>query len=170
MSERGARTGASSGEHSSGAPQEGERAPGELARIEHAGSVRGERHPRVHRLRRREDFLRVQRDGVRVHTRHFVVVILPRSDGDGAVGDGARRLGITVTKKVANAVGRNRVKRVVRELFRRNHALFPDGCDVVVIAKSQAPEVGYPDAVAELTRVRGPMAAAARRARKARAR
>jgi ribonuclease P protein component len=117
-----------------------------------------QRFPRTHRLCRREDFLRVQREGTRVHTRHYVIVVLPRSEG------GVRRLGITVTRKIAGAVGRNRVKRVLREVFRRNRSVFPPACDLVVIAKSGAPELGYEAVLSELARVRGPMANAARSA------
>lgn len=120
----------------------------------------GETFPRSARLRRRQDFLRAQRGGARVHTPHYVVVLLSRPEGGSL-----RRLGITVTKRVANAVGRNRVKRVVREVFRKNPSLFPEGCDVVVIAKSDAPALGYDEAAAELRKVSGPMAGAARRVR-----
>ncbi len=55
----------------------------------------------------------------------------------------SNRIGITVTRKVANAVGRNHVKRIIREVFRRNSNLFPSGYDVVVIAKNGAPSLGY---------------------------
>ena len=120
-------------------------------------ALRSERFPREHRLRRREDFLRVQKDGTRVHTRHYVIVVLPREKG------GVRRLGITVTRKIAGAVGRNRVKRVLREVFRRNQTLFPDACDLVIIGKSGAPELGYEAVKVELERVKAPMARAARR-------
>lgn len=118
----------------------------------------GETYPRSERLRRRQDFLRVQREGARVHTPHYVVVLMPRTEEGDEVG----RLGITVTKKVAIAVGRNRVKRVVREVYRKNRDLFPKGCDIVVMAKSGAPELGYHEAMAELAKVSGPMARAAR--------
>ncbi len=53
------------------------------------------------------------------------------------------RLGITVTKKIGNAVLRNRVKRLVRESFRRHKALFPAGLDVVFIAKPKAAAVEF---------------------------
>lgn len=89
---------------------------------------------RDNRLRRRRDFLRVQGTGRRVRTRHFVLLVCP-SDDD--------RLGITVTKRIAHAVGRNRVKRVVREVYRRNRALFPASSEIVVIARRGAPELGY---------------------------
>lgn len=127
--------------------------------------ARGEddvRFPRSHRLRRREEFLRVQRTGRRVHTRHYVVVVLPRAEDDGL-----QRIGITVTKKVAGSVGRNRTKRVLREVFRQNRHFFPESCDVVVIAKSGAHLLGYEEAREELARIRRPMASSASKARRA---
>ena len=39
-----------------------------------------------------------------------------------------------MTKKVGTAVQRNRIKRVVREVFRRHRSMFPAGHDVVFIA------------------------------------
>lgn len=61
----------------------------------------------------------------------FVLLARDRADGDDAV-----RLGFTVTKKVGNAVVRNRVKRRMRELAR---AAVPeagrDGHDYVMIGR-----------------------------------
>ena len=48
------------------------------------------------------------------------------------------RLGITVTRKVGNAVVRNRIKRLVREVFRQHRARLPPGLDIVWVAKQQA--------------------------------
>ncbi|MBX7191760.1 MAG: ribonuclease P protein component [Sandaracinaceae bacterium] len=96
------------------------------------------------RLKRREDFRRVQETGRKHHSPHFLVVVLVRDD------QGPARIGITVTKKVGNAVQRNRVKRLVREVFRRERARFPEGCDVVFIAKNGAPALGYAEVLAEV--------------------
>lgn len=51
------------------------------------------------------------------------------------------RIGITVSSKLANAVARNRVKRWVREAFRRIAPELPP-IDLVVIARRGAPEMG----------------------------
>ncbi|MFQ5514363.1 MAG: ribonuclease P protein component [Myxococcota bacterium] len=65
-------------------------------------------------------------------TEYFRVFLVDRSDGSGA------RLGITVTRKVGNAVRRNRIKRLVREWFRhRDHEL--GSCDLIVIVKRDVP-------------------------------
>jgi ribonuclease P protein component len=53
------------------------------------------------------------------------------------------RFGLTVSRKVGNAVRRNRVKRWLREAVRRRHQGRFDGLDVVFIARRGAPEVGY---------------------------
>ncbi len=64
---------------------------------------------------------------------------------------GVKRLGITVTKKAGNAVFRNRIKRLLREFFRRNKDLFPAGCDVVIMPKKNIPPLSYLETERELT-------------------
>ena len=77
----------------------------------------------------------MSRYGSRVVTPHFVI-LWRRSSARHS------RLGITVTKRVAGAVGRNRVKRMVREAFRNSYRWSRAGLDVVVIAKNGAPRLG----------------------------
>jgi ribonuclease P protein component len=81
---------------------------------------------------RRRDFLEAQRSGRRVSSRYFLILVRKRGE------DAFPRLGVTVTRKVAGAVRRNRIKRLIREWFRRNgRGIGP--CDVVVIAKRGIP-------------------------------
>jgi ribonuclease P protein component len=106
-----------------------------------------QRFPKQVRLRRRSDFLAVQRSGRKLHTRHFLVVVAPAPSANG-------RLGITVSKKVGNAVTRNRVKRLVREFARTTPGWVPPGRDVVVIGKRSAAAVrGLGEVEADLLRV-----------------
>jgi ribonuclease P protein component len=78
------------------------------------------------RIRRHSEFQRVYDQGVRIHGRYCSLFVLPN--------EGAGRLGITATKKVGGAVRRNRAKRLIREIFRRNKV---DRLDVVVIARRE---------------------------------
>ena len=45
------------------------------------------------------------------------------------------RLGMAVTRKTGSAVWRNRVRRLIRESFRLEQALVPEGYDYVVVPK-----------------------------------
>jgi ribonuclease P protein component len=109
------------------------------------------------RLRRRQEFVEVQSSGTKVHGRNFLALVAPSRLPPGEVkdGDGAScgRLGITVTRKVGNAVTRNRIRRLVREWMRR-HGWVPAGRDVVVIAKESANALeGYDDVDRDLARM-----------------
>jgi ribonuclease P protein component len=87
---------------------------------------------RSQRLRARSGFLLVQQNGRRIPGQTLVLYAMRRSDGSSH----ASRLGITVSKKVGNAVVRNRVKRWIRESYRRLERI--QDADVVVIAKPLA--------------------------------
>jgi ribonuclease P protein component len=71
-------------------------------------------------------------------SREFVVLV----SAAGPVATGRVRVGITASRKVGNAVARNRVKRAVRDWFRTRKPRLPavrrDGLDVVVIARRGA--------------------------------
>ena len=84
------------------------------------------------RLRQRTDFLAAA-SGPRVTTPGFIVQGRQRDDG------GPCRVGFTVSKKVGSAVERNRVRRRLRELVRRNGApLMRPRCDYVLVGRRVA--------------------------------
>jgi ribonuclease P protein component len=108
--------------------------------------VPGARISKEMRIRRRAEFVAVQSAGKKLHGRHVLAIALQQ---DLPVG----RLGITVTKKVGNAVVRNRIKRLLREWLRL-HGWIPAGWDVVVVAKDSAARQGHPDDFApDLTKI-----------------
>lgn len=96
------------------------------------------------RLRRRYEFLAVQRRGRRRQTPNFVVAYVDQSP------PGASRFGFSVSRRVGNAVVRNRVKRRLREFVRLHRQDLPRARDLVVIAKPGAAKLCYAELVAEL--------------------
>ncbi len=99
--------------------------------------------PKKARLTKRSEYLRLSREGRRVHTPHFVVITKKNEKGQN-------RLGVTVSRKVGNAVVRNRIKRLLRELFRRHQRGNPRQQDIVIIAKKGAGELSSNEMAAEL--------------------
>lgn len=87
--------------------------------------------PKSARLRKRPEFLNLSRTGKKVHSPNFIVIRASNARGES-------RLGITVSAKVGNAVVRNRIKRLVRELFRRRRHEWLAASDIVVIARKGA--------------------------------
>jgi ribonuclease P protein component len=67
-----------------------------------------------------------------------MLIAAARAMGERSESRPVRRIGITASRKVGGAVVRNRVKRGVREWFRRNRAALPEDADVVVIARPPA--------------------------------
>ena len=90
------------------------------------------RFPRCARLRASAEFQAVFGEGSRVSGPHLRLHVRFAPEAAGA------RLGLTVGKRVdARAVGRNRIRRVLRDTFRLQRAALPPG-DYVVLAKPEA--------------------------------
>lgn len=54
-----------------------------------------------------------------------------------------KRVGFTITKKVGNAVTRNKIKRRLREIYRANFDVLKDGYDYVFVVKKSVPSISY---------------------------
>jgi len=83
------------------------------------------------RLLKRSDFLRLTAKGRQQQDKYFIVVFAP-----GKMD--RTRLGITVSRKVGNAVVRNRIKRFAREYFRLNRHKNTGNWDINIIARKGA--------------------------------
>ena len=99
--------------------------------------------PKLSRLRKSWEFQRVWKMGCKLHTPHFILLVAENSLSSS-------RLGLTVSRKIGNAVKRNQVKRQVREFFRRKKNHFSYKVDFSVIAKRGAASLSISDIHAEL--------------------
>jgi ribonuclease P protein component len=104
------------------------------------------------RLRRPAEFECVRRCGQRRVSPEFLVVVA-KAQGQAQSQALGQRLGIAVSRKVAGAVGRNRIKRCVREWFRTERGKLPLGIDIVVIARRGAVRLSGREIVLLLTRL-----------------
>jgi ribonuclease P protein component len=99
--------------------------------------------PKSERLLKRRDFQALSRYSWKVHTEHFIIIC-------GGINSESSRIGITVSRKVGNAVTRNRAKRMIREFYRLNKTLF-SLYDYNIIAKPGVDLLVYSELVRELT-------------------
>ena len=87
------------------------------------------RFPREHRLTARRQFVQVYEKGHKAHRGAFTIFGMP-NDLEGC------RIGLTVTRRTGSAVARNRIKRVLRDVFRRHRHGLPAAMDLVVNGRS----------------------------------
>jgi ribonuclease P protein component len=90
-----------------------------------------QRFGKTRRVRRSGEYQKAFKTGIRVHGRFFTLVMAPNDES-------AIRLGIVASRKLGNAVTRNRAKRLIREVFRRIPEPMPSfRADLVVIPRAE---------------------------------
>ncbi len=105
-------------------------------------------------LKKRSDFVQIAASGRKFAARTLVVQVreTPRDSAGQSEGPGAIRVGYTASRRVGNAVTRNRAKRRLRAAVRE--VLGPKGApgyDYVLIARQGISERPFPNVVADLT-------------------
>lgn len=88
------------------------------------------------RIRKKKDFLLLYKKGRRYRGKYFNLIYLSSDRG-------LSRMATVVSRKVGNSVDRNKIKRHMRELFRRNKDLFKDPVDMVIIPKKDILDLSW---------------------------
>lgn len=87
-------------------------------------------------LKKNADYQKVYKKGVSAANRYLVLYRYVNCD----LG---RRFGFSISKKVGNAVTRNRLRRLLKEICRHNLAVFPTGYDYIIIVRVKAGSQNY---------------------------
>jgi ribonuclease P protein component len=99
------------------------------------------RRPRRSRLSRSAEFDRVYRQGRSQASRYLVLYAFPRGGEEGP------RLGLSVSRKLGGAVDRNRIKRLLREVFGALEPTLAPGYDLVIVARPDLKELAERDGI-----------------------
>jgi ribonuclease P protein component len=106
-------------------------------------------HKKLTRLCRRQEFMRASKAGARLSARLFTIQMVGTPEGATPVN--SARFGFTVTKKVAGAVGRNRIRRRLKEALRASDGLGArTGQDYVFVARREALTAPFADIITQM--------------------
>ncbi|MGQ9708019.1 MAG: ribonuclease P protein component [bacterium] len=89
-------------------------------------------------VRRRRDIAAVMNKGKRVESSHFILRLREREQPVSS-----SRIAFLLNSNIRGAVVRNRLKRHLRELFRRNKHWFPPGSDYIIQVRNGAEELDF---------------------------
>lgn len=105
----------------------------------------GERFRRASRLRSSADFQRVRRAGKRRQGKYLTLSFAraPQTTGQENGAPSPTRVGFSISKRVGDAVTRNRVKRRLREAIRRCMWQVTPGWDMILTARPEAASADY---------------------------
>ncbi len=95
-----------------------------------------ETFPPSERIRKQKDFFHLYKKGKRFRGKYFTLIYLSSASS-------VSRMAVVVSKKVGNAVKRNKIKRWIRSLFRRNKPLLKHPIDIVIIIKKEILEASW---------------------------
>lgn len=98
---------------------------------------------KINSLCRNNDFRRAYARG-KSYVSPVVVVYVAKNR------EKSRRVGITTSKKIGNAVQRNRARRVIREAYRQLMPRIKRGYDLVFVARGRTPFVKSTDVLKAL--------------------
>lgn len=113
-----------------------------------SGPAVRETFSRDDRLRKRRDFEECYASGIRVSGRHLQVFLL--------AGGGGFKMGLSVPRRVGMAVTRNRVRRRLREIFRRHRSILSgQGGHLVVNVRKSAATATFADLSEDLIEAAG---------------
>jgi len=92
------------------------------------------------RIRKKKDFIVLYKKGYRYKSKYFNLIGLSNALT-------VSRVGVVASRKVGNAVARNRAKRWMRELFRRNKDLLVYPVDLLIVASAAMKEATWTELV-----------------------
>ncbi|WP_445489253.1 ribonuclease P protein component [Niallia sp. 03133] len=99
------------------------------------------------RIKKNKEFQLVFKNGQSFANRQFVVYKLPKKGQDHF------RIGLSVSKKIGNAVVRNKTKRYIRQVFLELENLLDQEADYVIIARKPVSEMNYEEISKSLNHV-----------------
>ena len=95
------------------------------------------------KIKKSNEFRLIYLKGKKIFGKFIVIYFLPKDQTEN-------RLGIIVKKSIGNAVFRNKVKRILREIWWKKANQYISGCDVIIIARVNIKEASFNEIESEI--------------------
>ncbi|WP_428910285.1 ribonuclease P protein component [Niallia sp. Krafla_26] len=102
-----------------------------------------------YRIKKNKEFQDIFKKGKSVANRQFVLYTLKQPE------QAHFRIGLSVSKKIGNAVTRNRIKRYIRQVFHELDEQIHNEWDYIIIARKPTAEMDFFEVKQSLTHVLG---------------
>ena len=99
-------------------------------------------------IKKHSDYLNIQSDCKKFYSKYFIILYKKKN-----LQNTEFRLGITVSKKVGNAVTRNKTKRRIKSFFRQTKDIMLNNIEFIMIAKKNSSESSWTDFLDDLNRI-----------------
>ena len=104
--------------------------------------------PQLFTIKKRATFVHIRDNGVMIRSNNINIQKLIDQDLDNKIG-----VGYTATKKIGNAVKRNKAKRIMRELAKKILIKGKTNTYYVLIAKTSILDIKFKDLLEELEKI-----------------
>ena len=104
--------------------------------------------PQLFTIKKRATFVHIRDKGIFIRSKNINIQRLIEQDLDGKIG-----VGYTATKKIGNAVRRNKAKRIMRELAKKILIKCKTNTYFVLIAKTSILDIKFKDLLEELDKI-----------------
>ena len=104
--------------------------------------------PQLFTIKKRATFVHIRDNGIFIQSKNINFQKLINQDLDGKIG-----VGYTATKKIGNAVKRNKAKRIMRELAKKILIKCKTNTYYVLIAKTSILDIKFKDLLEELENI-----------------
>ena len=91
---------------------------------------------KIERLRKRSEFKKILKEAKKIKTEILSIY------WSGNI-DNKSRFAIVASRKLGKAVLRNKIKRKIREIYRKNKGIFHKGIDLIIIPHGRWEEIDY---------------------------
>jgi ribonuclease P protein component len=108
--------------------------------------VNSEKFTKNYRILKKGEYQNLYSNGTKIYSKNFILYVRNTHGKNN-------RFGITASKKVGNAVTRNRIKRIMREYLRKNKDYFSSIKDINFIVKSNTAILGSDEINVSLDKV-----------------